>query len=250
MKRNGRNLPSIWDGRSPCTVHHSLDKFIANQMKGRNMKYHSVVLLLMATLIIAVFVIALIIIGFVNLNQNTEGTPPQTVPISPIPVPRPTVTNNQRESTQDPIIGSWLNGMVFYPNGTVGSGGTTSWEVNKNENNSYFILSNVGGTNSRPVASTEWIYNPASDKINLRGSSQTFARGIPTTKPTTKPTVTTIQTQLTQGVNTANLSGSGSKFNYQDCLNSCKINYVADHNIGLYNDCIQTCNIENLKVAN
>ena len=214
------------------------------------MKYHSIVLLLMATLIIAVFVITLIIIGFVNLNQNTSGNPPQTITISPTstPVHRLTVTTNQTKSTQDPIIGSWLNGMVFYPNGTVGSDGTTSWEVNKNENNSYFIISDVlspGANNPRSVTSTEWIYNPASDKINMRGSSKTFARGIPTPVPTLIPTITTIQTQLNQGVNT-----SPSKFNYQDCLNSCKINYVADHNIGLYNDCIQTCNIENLKVSN
>ena len=217
------------------------------------MKYHSIVLLLMATIIIAVFVGALIIIGFVNLNENTSATPSQTITISPTPtaVPRPTVTTNKTQSTRDPIIGSWLNGMVFYPNGTVGSDGTTSWEVNKNENNSYFVISDVlspGANNPRSVTSTEWIYNPASDKINMRGSSQTFARGIPTPVPTPVPTITTIQTQLTQGVNISNISESGKgQFNYQDCLNSCKTNYVADHNIGLYNDCIQTCNIENLK---
>ena len=87
--------------------------------------------------------------------------------------------------------------MVFYPNGTVGSDGTTVWKVNKNENNSYFVISDMlspGANNPRNVTSAEWIYNPLSDKINMRGSSQTFARGIPTPVPTPVPTITTNQT--------------------------------------------------------
>ena len=224
------------------------------------MKYLSVVLLLMAALIIAVLVAVLIIIGFVNLNQETSGTPPQTITISPAstPAPIPTFTTIETtQSNQDPIIGSWLNGMVFYANGTVGSVGTTTWEVNKNENNSYFVISDVlspGTNNQRSVSSIEWIYNPASDKINKRGSSESFSRGIPTSVPTSIPTITPLQAQLTQGVNTTNLSGSGqgipSKFNYSDCVKACKISFFVDHNSGVYNDCLHTCNIENLRVSN
>ena len=215
------------------------------------MKYHMVVILLMAMILVAVVVGGLIIVGFINLNQNNEVTPQQTVTIMPTPklTPRP-VTNQTQTTNNSTIIGSWLNGMVFYPNGTVGSDGTTSWEANKNENNSYFVISDVlsaGANNPRSVSSTEWIYNPAFDKINKRGSSEFFARGIPTTKPTTKPTVTTIQIQQTQRMNTTTLSSG--KFSYSACMDGCKINYVADHNVGLYNDCIQTCNIENLKAS-
>jgi len=224
------------------------------------MKYLSVILLLMAALIIAVLVAVLIIIGFVNLNQNTGGTSPETITISPTsaPAPEPAFTTIETTpSNQDPIIGSWLNGIVFYANGTVGSDGHTTWEVNENENNSYFIKSDVlspGANNPRSVSSTEWIYNPASDKINKRGSLETFARGIPTPVPTTIPTITAIQTQLTQRINTTNLSGGGQgspgKFSYSDCLSACKIAFSVDHNNGVFNDCIQTCNIENLKGSN
>jgi hypothetical protein len=219
-------------------------------MKGGNMKYHMVVLLLMATLIIGVLVGGLIIVGFINLNQNTNEASSQTITISPTTRPTPRPVTNQTPSSRDPIVGSWLNGMVFYENGTVGSDGTTSWEINKNENNSYFVISDVlspGANNPRSVSSTEWIFNPAMDKINMRGSSEFVARGIPTKKPTTRPTATTIRTQQTQKVITTISPG---KFSYTDCMDTCKLNYWADHNIGLYNDCIQTCNIENLKASN
>jgi hypothetical protein len=222
------------------------------------MKYLSVILLLMAALIIAVLVAVLILIGIVNLNQNTGS--PETITISPTwePEPEPVFTTSETTpSDQDPIIGSWLNGMVFYANGTVGSDGYTTWEINVNENNSYFIKSDVlspGANNPRSVSSAEWIYNPASDKINKRGSPETFARGIPTPVPTTIPAITTIQTQLTQRINTTNLSGSGqgipSKFSYSDCLSACKIAFSVDRNNGIFNDCIQTCNINNLKGSN
>ena len=54
-----------------------------------------------------------------------------------------------------------------------------------------------------------------------------------------------MQTQLTQEAITPTISG---EFNLEECLGICKINYSIDKNIGLYNDCVQTCNIENLKV--
>jgi hypothetical protein len=73
---------------------------------------------------------------------------------------------------------------------------------------------------------------------------------IPISVPTPIPTVTTVQTQLTPWVNTTIPSESGEgtpgTFNYPNCLDACKTNYWADHNVGLYNDCIQTCNIKNL----
>jgi hypothetical protein len=131
------------------------------------------------------------------VNETVLVTPTQTPAISPTSTSAPVPLTNQTQTTGDPIIGSWLNGLVFNADGTVGGDGTTSWKVNKNENNSYFVISDVlsaGANNPRSVTSTEWIYNPFSDKINIRGSSQTFARGIRNTKPTTKPTVTTSRT--------------------------------------------------------
>jgi len=202
----------------------------------------------MTMIIIAVVVGALIIIGFINLNQNSGETPSQTV--TPLTTARPTIRPvNVSQTPKDPIVGSWLNGMVFYSNGTVGSDGTTTWAVNPNENNSYFVVTDVqspGSNNPRSISSAEWIYNPATDKISRRGSPEIFGRGIPTTKPTTKPTATTVQTQVTV---TANVTVTGGKFSYQDCMNTCKLNYYVDRHIGKYNDCVQTCNIENLKVA-
>jgi len=215
------------------------------------MKPHSTVLLLMAVFIAAVLVAVLIIIGLFYINPDTVGNPPQTITLSPtsIPTPRPVLTPIPTQSAQDPIIGPWLNGMVFYANGTVGSEGIASWQVNKNENNSYFVIADVpseGGKYARDVTSTEWIYNPASDKIYLRGSSQTFARGI--AKPTPKPitTVTTIQTQQTPEVHTTT---PPAQFSYTGCVSACKIIFSVDRNNGAFNDCIQTCNIENLNVS-
>jgi len=202
------------------------------------MKYHSVILLLMAALIVAFVVIGLIIVGFININQQSAVDLPQTASMSQTARPTPRPTTMQTQSTQDPIVGSWLNGMVFYANGTVGSDGSTSWKVNEDENNSYFVIADT---------TTEWIYNAESDMIHRRGSTESFSRGIPrpTPKPTTKPTLTTIQTQLTPEVNPTTTPG---KFNYEECLGICKINYSIDKSIGVYNDCVQTCNIENLKV--
>jgi len=199
------------------------------------MKYHSVILLLMAALIVAFVVIGLIIVGFININQQSAENLPQTTTLSLTARPTPRPTAIQTQSTQDPIVGSWLNGMVFYANGTVGSDGT-SWKINEDEKNSYFVMSDT---------TTEWIYSSESDMIHKRGSPDSFSRGVPTTKPTTIPTITTMQTPLTKEVTTATIPG---EFNYEACLGICKINYNVDKNIGLYNDCVQTCNIENLKV--
>ena len=190
----------------------------------------------MAALIVAFIVIGLIIVGFININQQRAVDLPQTTSISQTarPTPRPTIM--QTRSTQDPIVGSWLNGLVFYANGTVGSDGA-SWKINEDEKNSYFVMSDT---------TTEWIYSSESDMIHKRGSTESFSRGIPTPKPTTIPAITTMQTQQTKEViTTATISG---EFNYEDCLRICKINYSIDKSIGVYNDCVQTCNIENLKV--
>jgi hypothetical protein len=145
--------------------------------------------------------------------------------------------------------------MVFYPNGSVGTDGLSSWKVNENANNSYFVItlshgtSGDGGMTIDPAASSaEWLYNPVTDRINKRGSSEFISRGIPkpTPRPTTpKPTVTTARTQLTTAVPTTK-----GPFNYENCITACKMQYWADRDkIGLYNDCVQTCNIENLKTS-
>jgi hypothetical protein len=214
-----------------------------------------IILILMAGIIAMVLVVALIFLGLGTINQDTGDTLPQTITISSrsTPVPRPTFTTVQTPSNQDPIIGSWLNGMVFFANGTVGSDGKTSWRANENENNSYFVISDTSSEmskNSGFVSSTEWVYNPSSDKINKRGSSEAVSRGIPKPVPTTVPAITTMKTQPIQGQNTTNVSGTPKKFSYSDCIEICKSNYWADHHIGYYNDCLNTCNIENLKSSN
>jgi hypothetical protein len=141
--------------------------------------------------------------------------------------------------TRDPILGPWRNGMFFYANGTLDGNGTTTWKVNKNENNSYFIISDVpseGANNIRKVSSTEWKYNPASDKINMRGSSESFSRGIPTPKPTPLPSLTTMQTPSpafttiptpTPAVPLANDKGTGSLFIHTGGLGNDITVYIA-----------------------
>ena len=77
------------------------------------------------------------------VNETVLVTPTQTPTISPNSTPEPGTVTDQTQTTQDPIIGSWLNGMVFNADGTVGSDGYTTWKVNKNENNSYFVIADV-----------------------------------------------------------------------------------------------------------
>lgn len=134
-----------------------------------------------------------------NLTPQMANETVTTVPVTPTPAILPNATVSPEPATgrtpaaPDPIIGSWLNGMVFNADGTVGSDGTSTWKVNPNENNSYFVVTDVlsgGAGNQRSITSTEWVYNPYSDKINLRGSSQTFARGVRIPVPTTQPAAT------------------------------------------------------------
>jgi len=97
------------------------------------------------------------------------------------PTPAPAVPAAPAPSLRDPIIGSWLNGMVFYDDGTVGSDGTARWTANRNANYSYFVISDIpsgGANNQRNVTAAEWIYNPYSDTIHRRGSQETFSRKI------------------------------------------------------------------------
>jgi hypothetical protein len=136
--------------------------------------------------------------GMAPMATPTLQIANETVPVPPalIPAISPALT----PSTRDPIIGSWLNGMVFYANGTVGSDGNISWKVNRNMNYSYFVISDLpspGANNQRNVTSAEWIYNPFSDKIYRRGSSETFSREIPASNLTSGPPFTTIQTPIT-----------------------------------------------------
>ncbi len=118
-------------------------------------------------------------------------TPDQTVAM-PKSVAAPVLTTVQTQSFRDPIIGSWMNGMVFNADGTVGSDGYTTWKANTGQNNSYFVLTDAPAGGGRSVSSAEWIYNPASDKIYMRGSSVTYSRGVP--KVTPKPAVTISRT--------------------------------------------------------
>jgi hypothetical protein len=160
-----------------------------------------------ATGILTVLVIGMVLMsgctdtGSPGMAPNTTP-PPQianvTVPVTPVPTPA--ISPALTPSTRDPILGSWLNGMVFHADGTVGSDGNISWKVNRNANHSYFVISDMpslGANNQRNVTATEWIYNPFSDKIYRRGSSETFSRELPAPEPTSIPPFTTIQTPAT-----------------------------------------------------
>lgn len=122
------------------------------------MRYQTVILLLVA---------ALIATGCVSGPQNVGVVTTQQ---TALPTSAPTTI--QTPSGQDPIVGTWQNGMVFYANGTFGDDGTTSWRINRDEKNAYFIISDKPSEldRARNVTSTEWVYIPSSDCIHKRGS--------------------------------------------------------------------------------
>ena len=122
------------------------------------MRYQTGILLLVASLIAAGCVSGPQNVGFVTTN--------------PTPLPISVPTTIQTPSGQDPIVGTWQNGMVFFANGTFGNDGTTSWRANRDEKNAYFIISDKPSEldRARNVTSTEWVYIPASDCIHKRGS--------------------------------------------------------------------------------
>lgn len=155
-----------------------------------------------------------------SATQTIPAPVPGTTP-APVATPSPRATPPGPAATatlqaRDPILGSWTNGLVFHADGTVGSGGNTTWKANRYQNYSYFVITDVpsaGSANQRNVTSTEWIYNPYSDKIYLRGSSESFGRqaaapesspGVPVTEtaaPAT-PVPTTCPPAATTAVNT------------------------------------------------
>lgn len=150
----------------------------------------------MKYLFFIVLLVGIISAGCVSGNQKNAVAPAQTTTLptsTPVPISTPVPTTIQTQAIPDPIIGSWINGMVFYANGAVGTDGTTSWKVNENEKNSYFVVFNGQNPNSyyQPLTanSTEWIYNPALDRINKQGSSEFVLRGTPTPTPTQSPTI-------------------------------------------------------------
>lgn len=201
---------------------------------------------------IVICILPILVIGMVLMSGCTSTEPLGTEPVAPttppivnetLPVtPNQTaavLATNQTPSARDPILGPWRNGLFFYANGTVDSDGTVTWKANKNENNSYFVISDVpsaGSNNIRNITSTEWRYNPATDKINIRGSSESFSRGIPTPKPTQSaptatiqtpsPAVTTIRTSTT-AVPSALYQGTGSLFIHTGGLGSDITIYIA-----------------------
>jgi len=128
-------------------------------------------------------VTVLISAGCVSSSQNIN--------ITHIPTPAfPTATLEQTlfptiatPLNQDPIIGSWLNGMDFYANGSVGTSGTLTWKKNENENNNtYFVIfegqdPNLCCSKERITITTVWIYYPASDQIKKLDSAEFVNRG-------------------------------------------------------------------------
>ena len=135
-------------------------------IKKKNMRYLTIILFLVA---------ALITTGCVSGPQNVG-----VVTAQPTSLPTSAPTIIQTPPGQDPIVGTWQNGMIFYANGTFGGDGTTSWRINKDEKNAYFIISDKPSEldRARNVTATEWLYIPASDCIHKRGSSVLVYRNI------------------------------------------------------------------------
>lgn len=114
-------------------------------------------------------------------TQQPVATPEATM-APQTPTPEPTVTRPLQG--MDPIIGSWENGLIFDADGYVGGNRNISWKANDMEKHSYFVTVEsravkdieAGRIIDPSALSTEWIYNPYSDAIHKRGSSQGFRR--------------------------------------------------------------------------
>jgi hypothetical protein len=153
------------------TINHAygwikIRKFIFHQEKRRTMRYLLIILFLVAILLS---------VGCVTKPQQTGVITRIT---TTLPTTKPATTTILTPLNQDPIVGSWQNGMIFYANGTFGSDGITTWRGNSDEKNSYFLISDKPSEldNGRNIVSIEWIYNPASDSIHKRGSSLSVYR--------------------------------------------------------------------------
>jgi hypothetical protein len=141
------------------------------------MRYHLVILLL-----------ALVLITSGCTTTKPEVTPTPAITIVATPTPEPTVTRPMPGI--DPIIGAWDNGMVFNPDGFVGDDLSVSWKANTMVNYSYFVTFETRAVKDEqkgwridPSASaTEWVYNPYSDTIHIRGSNVAVRRVLQVTE--------------------------------------------------------------------
>jgi hypothetical protein len=130
--------------------------------------------------VILLVVLFLIASGCTSTKQETVT--PQTTTMVSVPTPEPTVTRPL--PGMDPIIGAWDNGMVFSADGTVSNDRNVTWKANKMEKYSYFVTTESGYSitkeglmrNDPTAQSREWIYNPNSDTIYMRGTTVTARR--------------------------------------------------------------------------
>jgi hypothetical protein len=137
--------------------------------------------------------------GYKTVTTASKSVTPQPLPAVAHPVTSETtpVMTSQAvpaataaQTPTDPILGQWDNGMVFNADGTVelpvpGSG-TTSWKLNSDENNSYFIITennpvrtDANGAmflSSRQLTTTEWLYDPVHDTIHRKGAPEFSSR--------------------------------------------------------------------------
>jgi hypothetical protein len=126
-------------------------------------------------------VLALATSGCTTTNQPAT-TPEATMVAVTTATPEPTVTR-PLEGT-DPIIGAWDNGLVFDADGFVGGDKNVTWKANDMEKYSYFVTVEsravkdieAGKMVDPSALSKEWIYNPYSDTIHKRGSSEGVRR--------------------------------------------------------------------------
>ena len=127
--------------------------------------------------LIVILLVALVLMTSGCTTTKPVVTPQPTITTVATPTPEPTLTPPQ--PGVDPIIGAWDNGMVFNPDGSVGSDRNVSWKSNTMVNYSYFVTFETRAINDEqkgwridPSASaTEWVYNPYSDTIHIRDTT-------------------------------------------------------------------------------
>ena len=134
-------------------------------MKGGIMKY-----LIFGFLLTALLITAGCTTGN-QVNKSSNGVLNTTASVTDI-TPIPVTTVEEVKIIQDPIVGSWLNGMECDANGnvkfiTTKYGG--SWK--HIDDSSYWVIDD----NNYAV---EWIYNKNTDCLKERKSSQIVCRGV------------------------------------------------------------------------
>jgi len=153
-------------------------------------------------------------------------------------IPAPESTTFQNQPTQDPIIGSWQNGMLFYQDGSLYGHGSSFalWKKNEKVENCYFIIpQEIVNNEYKGGVQEEWLYDPKTDRISKTGSSDYISRGKPI--PAIPTSEQTKDFNLTSSAWILNSNKNNQPRTYQEIMDSVNENSISD----FYSSCEFNC---------